>query len=209
MKGSNLILVLVLTGFTHHLMILQDPKTKKVTTAYRRQLKDLKRKEAIQSRIRRLNKAKLQKKHPQRRLVSRQSNHHSFQQQKLNHSPFPHRSPRHFKPHPRFLKQKSGKSRKLKHKKARKTLLMPWFTAKEKKYEQYQRFGEIKRKMLADQINEYLTDEQVNRMNSDSLQSLHEIYLNDVQNIEKAKTLLIEQMDDIYNNFINPGRWFY
>ena len=86
---------------------------------------------------------------------------------------------------------------------------MPWFTAKEKKYEQYQRFGEIKRKMLADQINEYLTDEQVNRMNSDSLQSLHEIYLNDVQNIEKAKTLLIEQMDDIYNNFINPGRWFY
>ena len=71
------------------------------------------------------------------------------------------------------------------------------------------RFGEIKRKMLQDKIEEYLTDEQVNRMNSDTLQTIHQIYLNDVQNIEKAKTLLLEQMDDIYNNFINPGRWFY
>ena len=200
MKGSYLVIVLVLTGLAHQLMVLQDPKTKRATGAYRRQLRQLKRKESIQAKIRKLRQSREGKVHPQRKLVSQEAEHHIF----------PHRKPRHFEPHPRFLKQKPNRSRKLKHKKPRKAwLLEPWFTAKEKKYEQYMRFGEIKRKMLQDKIDEYLTDEQMNRMNSDTLQTIHEVYLNDVQNIEKAKTLLLEQMDDIYNNFINPGRWFY
>ncbi len=181
-------------------MVLQDPKTKQATNVYKRQLRQIKRKEAIQSKIRKLRQARANKAHPQRKLVHQKTEHHIF----------PQRKPRHFAPHPRFLKQKSGKPRKLHHRRPRKaSLLEPWFTAKEKKYEQYQRFGEIKRKMLQDKIDEYMTDEQVNKMNSDTLQTIHQVYLNDVENIEKAKTLLLEQMDDIYNNFINPGRWFY
>ncbi len=81
--------------------------------------------------------------------------------------------------------------------------------AKEKKYDQYQRFGEIKRKMMKDLIDQYSTSEQVNNMNSDTLEEVHQVYLNDVKNIEKAKSMLMEQMDSIFNNFVNPGRWFY
>lgn len=103
----------------------------------------------------------------------------------------------------RYLRKVKSSKRK------RKLVLTPWFTAKGKRWNQYMRFSEIKRQMMADLLNHYESSESLNTMNNDTLEQVHKIYQNDVEQIEKTKSMLIEQIDNVYNNFVNPGRWFY
>ena len=100
------------------------------------------------------------------------------------------------------------KDRKL-QKSKRKLFVTPWFVARRKRWDQYMRFSDMKKQMLNEVIGNYQSSETLNNLNNDALEQVHKIYQNDVEQIEKTKTALMEQLDNIYNNLINPSRWFY
>ena len=111
-------------------------------------------------------------------------------------------------PPARFLK-KNSKPKKNGKPKKRDLFLTTDFTARGKRWNQYMRFSDMKRQMAQQLLNHYQSSESLNTMNNETLQQVYKIYQNDIEQIDKAKSMLMEKLDNIYNNFVNPGRWYY
>ena len=61
-------------------------------------------------------------------------------------------------------------------------------------------------RQLTDRYQVNLQLEKVNTMN---MENIHNEYNNAAKQIRNAKGTLLNTMDNIYFNFIQPARWFY
>jgi hypothetical protein len=87
--------------------------------------------------------------------------------------------------------------------------LMLASTAREQRFVQRERMkkvirDEMQRMMMKNQYQAYL-----DQTNHEILEDIHRQYSKAKSNIGLAKHFLIEKMDNLYNNFIQPARWFY
>ena len=58
-------------------------------------------------------------------------------------------------------------------------------------------------------MDSYQVNLQLERVNAMNLENVHGEYVNVVKNLRSAKGTLLNTMDNIYFNFIQPSRWFY
>lgn len=71
---------------------------------------------------------------------------------------------------------------------------------------QNERFRDIMGNMVKQWSAEHMFGSHLNDIENDVLNQVHDRYLSFKGSIKKAKNHLHEDMDIIYNNFINPGR---
>lgn len=81
--------------------------------------------------------------------------------------------------------------------------------ADEKTWEQTGRMKEVYRKEYQNMLNGFNVRNQLSKVNEQNLEQVHATYGKLVNNIKKAKDFLGDRMENIYNNFIMPGRWFH
>ena len=79
----------------------------------------------------------------------------------------------------------------------------------EKSYDQTQRMKTVYRQEYLNAMNQFNFRNQLEKVNENNLQEIHMVYSKLINNIKKAKFFLGDKMENIYNNFIMPGKWFY
>lgn len=103
-------------------------------------------------------------------------------------------------------------SRELRGKKEtdpRKLLMSFYWNSNEKRYVQRERMKELAKNTLKNLMERYQFEAHLDQWNHETLEDIHRQYNKAKSNIQLAKHFLIEKMDNIYNNFIQPARWFY
>lgn len=93
--------------------------------------------------------------------------------------------------------------------KPRNLLISFSWTANEKRYVQRERMKEIMRNNLKGLMERYQFDTHLDQWNHELIEDVHRQYYKAKSNVQLAKHFLIEKMDNIYNNFVQPSRWFY
>lgn len=83
------------------------------------------------------------------------------------------------------------------------------WTANEKRYVQRERMKEIMKNNLKNLMERYQFETHLDQWNHELLEDVHRQYYKAKSNVQLAKHFLIEKMDNIYNNFVQPSRWFY
>jgi len=83
------------------------------------------------------------------------------------------------------------------------------WTANEKRYVQRERMKEIMKNYLKNTMERYQFESHLDQWNHELLEDVHRQYYKAKSNVELARHFLLEKMDTIYNNFIQPARWFY
>ena len=58
-------------------------------------------------------------------------------------------------------------------------------------------------------VDKYQVNLQLEKVNQMNMESIHNDFNNTVKNLRNAKGTLLNTMDNIYFNFIQPSRWFY
>jgi hypothetical protein len=91
----------------------------------------------------------------------------------------------------------------------RKLLMSFYWDAREKRYVQRERMKEVMKNSLKNVMERYQFESHLDQWNHETLEDIHRQYNKAKSNIQLAKHFLIEKMDNIYNNFIQPARWFY
>ena len=93
--------------------------------------------------------------------------------------------------------------------KDRKLFLTFSWNADEKRYVQRERMKEVMKNTLKNLMEKYQFDTHLDQWNHELLEDVHRQYYKAKSNVQLAKHFLIEKMDNIYNNFVQPARWFY
>lgn len=83
------------------------------------------------------------------------------------------------------------------------------YNAEEKQYDQTERIKTEYHKQYRQMMNGFNFRNQLEKVNEQNLEQVHVTYAKLVNNIKKAKNFLGDRMENIYNNFIMPGKWFY
>jgi hypothetical protein len=91
----------------------------------------------------------------------------------------------------------------------RKLLMSFYWNSREKRYVQRERMKEMMKNSLKNLMERYQFEAHLDQWNHETLEDIHRQYNKAKSNIQLAKHFLIEKMDNIYNNFIQPARWFY
>jgi hypothetical protein len=91
----------------------------------------------------------------------------------------------------------------------RKLLMSFYWNSREKRYVQRERMKEVMKNSLKNVMERYQFESHLDQWNHETLEDIHRQYNKAKSNIQLAKHFLIEKMDNIYNNFIQPARWFY
>jgi hypothetical protein len=91
----------------------------------------------------------------------------------------------------------------------RKLLLSFSWNSDEKRYVQRERMKEMMKNSLKNTMEKYQFEAHLDQWNHETLEDIHRQYNKAKSNIQLAKHFLVEKMDNIYNNFIQPARWFY
>ena len=91
----------------------------------------------------------------------------------------------------------------------RKLLLSFYWNSKEKRYVQRERMKEMMKNSLKNVMERYQFEAHLDQWNHETLEDIHRQYNKAKSNIQLAKHFLVEKMDNIYNNSIQPARWFY
>jgi len=93
--------------------------------------------------------------------------------------------------------------------KDRKLFLTFSWNANEQRYVQRERMKEVMKNTLKNLMEKYQFDTHLDQWNHELLEDVHRQYYKAKSNVQLAKHFLIEKMDNIYNNFVQPARWFY
>ena len=93
--------------------------------------------------------------------------------------------------------------------KNRKLFLEFSWNANEKRYVQRERMKEVMKGTLKNLMEKYQFDTHLDQWNHELLEDVHRQYYKAKSNVQLAKHFLLEKMDNIYNNFVQPSRWFY
>ena len=93
--------------------------------------------------------------------------------------------------------------------KNRKLFLEFSWDSDEKRYVQRERMKEIMKNTLQNLMERYQFDTHLDQWNHEVLEDVHRQYYKAKSNVQLAKHFLLEKMDNIYNNFVQPARWFY
>ena len=91
----------------------------------------------------------------------------------------------------------------------RKLFLTFVWNANEKRYTQQMAMRTEFQKQLKSLMEKYQFDQHLDLFNHQTLEDVHRQYLKTKNGVNLAKNFLLEKMDSIYNNFIQPSRWFY
>lgn len=91
----------------------------------------------------------------------------------------------------------------------RKLFLTFTWNANEKRYVQRERMKEIMKNNLKNLMERYQFETHLDQWNHELMEDVHRQYYKAKSNVQLAKHFLIEKMDNIYNNFVQPSRWFY
>ena len=91
----------------------------------------------------------------------------------------------------------------------RKLFLTFTWNAREQRYQQQVAMREEFQKQLKAMMEKYQFDQHLDLFNHQTLEDVHRQYLKTKNGVNLSKNFLVEKMDSIYNNFIQPARWFY
>ena len=91
----------------------------------------------------------------------------------------------------------------------RKLFLSFYWNSKEKRYTQRERMKEVMKNAVKNVMERYQFEAHLDQWNHETLEDIHRQYTKTKSNIQLAKHFLLEKMDNIYNNFVQPARWFY
>lgn len=91
----------------------------------------------------------------------------------------------------------------------RKLLLSFYWNSNEKRYVQRERMKELMKNTMKNLMERYQFEAHLDQWNHETMEDIHRQYNKAKSNIQLAKHFLVEKMDNIYNNFIQPARWFY
>ena len=91
----------------------------------------------------------------------------------------------------------------------RKLFLSFSWNSNEKRYVQRERMKELMKNTVKNLMERYQFEAHLDQWNHETLEDIHRQYTKAKSNIQLAKHFLIEKMDNIYNNFVQPARWFY
>ena len=91
----------------------------------------------------------------------------------------------------------------------RKLFLSFSWNSREKRYVQRERMKEIMKNTVKNLMERYQFEAHLDQWNHETLEDIHRQYTKAKSNVQLAKHFLIEKMDNIYNNFVQPARWFY
>ena len=83
------------------------------------------------------------------------------------------------------------------------------WNSNEKRFVQRERMKEIMKNTLQNLMERYQFDTHLDQWNHEVLEDVHRQYYKAKSNVQLAKHFLLEKMDNIYNNFVQPARWFY
>ena len=81
--------------------------------------------------------------------------------------------------------------------------------ANEKRYVQRERMKQVMQGTLKNLMERYQFETHLDQWNHELMEDVHRQYYKAKSNIQLAKHFLVEKMDNIYNNFVQPSRWFY
>lgn len=91
----------------------------------------------------------------------------------------------------------------------RKLFLSFYWNSKEKRYVQRERMKEVMRGAVKNVMERYQFETHLDQWNHEALDNVHRQYIKTKNNLQRVKNFLLEKMDTIYNNFVQPARWFY
>ena len=91
----------------------------------------------------------------------------------------------------------------------RKLFLSFYWNSREKRYAQRERMKELMKNSVKNIMERYQFEAHLDQWNHETLEDIHRQYTKAKNNIQLAKHFLLEKMDNIYNNFVQPARWFY
>lgn len=91
----------------------------------------------------------------------------------------------------------------------RELFLSFYWNSKAKRYTQRERMKESMKNSIKNIMERYQFEAHLDQWNHETLEDIHRQYTKTKSNIQLAKHFLLEKMDNIYNNFVQPARWFY
>jgi hypothetical protein len=91
----------------------------------------------------------------------------------------------------------------------RKLFLSFTWNANEQRYVQRERMKEIMKNNLKNLMERYQFETHLDQWNHELMEDVHRQFYKAKSNVQLAKHFLIEKMDNLYNNFVQPSRWFY
>lgn len=83
------------------------------------------------------------------------------------------------------------------------------WNANEQRYVQRERMKEIMKNNLKNLMERYQFETHLDQWNHELMEDVHRQFYKAKSNVQLAKHFLIEKMDNLYNNFVQPSRWFY